>query len=239
MGEKTKRTPRTNGYRSHWATGGTTAMIGLIALVMTVSAASGTIVSPPYKGANLTSSKYSDVYGCASEKVTHKLTMSLTTGAGGYAAVAQAKTPCGKVIGSFGESSIAYGDAGVDIAIPLSLHTGQTNVTVSLNAVGSIASAITGGAVSTNCPIDYSYSYYYNSTYYSYSHSGYCEVFATTYFDAYGYVKDLTNNTYYYENWTNWGTCYSFGCFNEIYNESYNYTDIYYGCYDYNYASPV
>jgi hypothetical protein len=240
MGEKTKRTTWTNGYRSRWATGGTTAMIGLIALVMAVSSASGTIVTHPYKGANLSRFSYSDVYGCASEKVSAKPTMSLTTGAGGWAAAASAKTPCGTVVGSFGQSSDFYGDAGFDIAIPLALHTGQTNVTVNLNAKGVLSTAITGGSVPGKCPVAYSYSYYLNSTYYYNYYDGYCDVYAEAYFDSYGYVKDMTNNTYYYENWTNWGTCYSFGyCYNEVYNESYNDTSFDYGCYDYNYASPV
>jgi hypothetical protein len=242
MGESGKGLGRTFGYRSRLASVGTASIAAAIALTMVlVPAASGSTITHPYKGAATTFS-YTDVSSCGKAHQSSAPKMSLRTGVGGWAGSSSAKTPCGTAFAGVGTSS--YGDAGggTDFAIPVKMFAGANNVTANWVVKASLSSAVT--FTSTVCPTTTG-GFFTNSTYFDQYHYGYCDVSSYAEVYMYGYLTDLTNGSYFGLNSSTLETCaYSYNGYCYYYetfwaNESYNYTSIDYGCYDYNYASPV
>jgi hypothetical protein len=236
-----KRLGRTFGYRSRLASVGTGTVVVAIALVMALTPASGTTYTHPYKGASTTFSA-TDVSSCGKAHQSSSPKMSLRTGAGGWAGYSSAKTPCGTVFAGVGSHSYGESQGGTEFAVPVKMFAGANNVTANWVVKGTLNTAVTFTA--TVCPTSTG-GFYTNSTYYDQYHYGYCDVESVSEIYMYGYVTDLTNGSYFGLNSSSLATCgYSYGghCYfyeTYWYNASYNYTNIDYGCYDYNYASPV
>lgn len=233
MGKGANRLVGANKLRNRlvtWTTGSAATAVAL--LMVLAPAVQGAVLVAPFHG-TVTEQLFTDYFGChASSKVIKKPSFSLATGAGGYAGSASVKSCAGPI--AHVANGLAENGGGPLAELPVTLATGANSVSATFAASWAASGSISIAGAATPCPTS-SYNYFFNSTYYSYSNFGFCAVEAETYLLAEALVYDGTNNTWFYPTG---GSALGFA---GVYatNFSENYTQVDWGCYDYNYASPV
>lgn len=187
-------------------------------VLLLASSSEAAVYVAPFKG-NYSTFGYSQSTRCSVARVLHASTFSLRTGIGSWAGSGDSRTPCGNGFGGVGGASSSDLQGGVQFALPVVPTTaGATNITVGWTIRAALTDAMAFRPAS--CPVQRTHyvdptnaSYDYNET------QGDCGILADALIYVDGYVRDLTNGSYYPVNFTTIGSCYS------NYNNPYCYDE--------------
>ena len=215
MREQTQKRERM-GYRLRRAATGAAGLgAGAVALMMVMMPIANAGIAHPNGFAGSVWYAYGSQYfnGCAGAKAKH-ISWSLVTGAAHWLGNSHAAT-CTAVHGGSAtySSASAYGSANIQVP----LHLKSTNTGADVSWTMNVASSDSAGTIgSTLCPVvTYSYSYYYNNSWFVYNYStgtysyvstwynytdiyADCSAMANVYVYNYAYVVDQTTGTYFY-----------------------------------------
>ena len=183
-----------------WGTmGATGGVVGvtLLLLLSPLAAGAGHSYRPPYTSMYSSTSVYQGQQGCGTESITTLPTWNSTSGVFTIAGKATSKN-CGASLAGVGGSSEGYFDGEVDLALPVRASATTHNVTITWKLNAAVTSSYSPPKSCTGPASDLFY---------------YCEVVSDYSIDAYPYLIDTTNSTYFYPtSYWDW--------YNETYNET-------------------
>jgi hypothetical protein len=224
MGERNSEGgPMSARIAARWTAVGTTGIVLAVTALMVLGSTAGGAVVPPFKG---TVSKTNSVYwyGCATPKLVHKVTFSLQTGKAGFAGT-DSTAACAKSM--YGVNAQSYADTNgmFSAEIPIKVSGGSTNVSMNFRWSESWTSSITWSGA---CPTK---SYFIqdptNASQDRNLTSGDCDISSVVDTGGNAVLVDETNGTQFDE--TGSLGC-GVTCIFSTYNDTENFTGIYYGC---------